>query len=170
MDPQQKKYKHTAFSETHQKLDRREFTRVCLKIKVEVTPMGGESIQGWTSDISMGGWFVVTEQELPVGTPCVIKFDGPDGVKIVATGRIVRNGDRGIGGELLHMDIESYCNLGRLIRLSPKSVSKIMAHLKSLPTPENLEAPDADTSNNAATTYVRGLPRPPTRSRPTSGL
>jgi len=64
------------FPETYKKIQRREYTRVCIKIPTKcIDPNGGISpLETTTTNLSGGGMQIETDSEIPVGTVLNVKL------------------------------------------------------------------------------------------------
>jgi hypothetical protein len=102
----------------HRRDDRRECTRVPIKLQAKV--IAGETVvaSGDTRDVGLGGLFVVTDRPLPVGTRCqmILHLEGADRqVFLPAGGRVVRAEAGGMGVEFTELGPDCFHHLRRLI-------------------------------------------------------
>ncbi len=98
--------------------NKREMTRVPLQIDTEVRADGYAPITGTTTDISLKGLSVASQQSLPTRTVCHITlFVGPQehSIPIALEGTIVRATAQGMAIEITSVPPESFAHLHNLI-------------------------------------------------------
>ncbi len=101
--------------------ERRKHTRVefatSILIQIEAD---GEKIdfKGSSSDLSLKGVFISTQNILAVGTKCSIKvyLTGTiDKLALLMDGSIVRSNENGMGIEFTSMDVDTYSHLKNIV-------------------------------------------------------
>ena len=102
--------------------DRREFTRVQVKLEAELSTGGKVFIKGTLGDLSMNGMYLTCGGTLPLDTPCQVMLilDGGQGAMCVqATGRVQRIEDGGLALQFTEiLGQESAQHLQNLILLN----------------------------------------------------
>lgn len=100
-------------------LSRREFERVRVVLRAEVSPEGGDARGARVENLSLGGAFLAVEtpDPMPVGALCGVSIL-LDGVAqaIVARGRVVRVGPDGCGVEFVEIvGVDSFAHLRNIL-------------------------------------------------------
>jgi len=97
--------------------DHREFSRIPIQVRAEVTGGGQVISSSGTHRLSMKGMLLACEERLPDGTPCGISlFLGDGGLRIQAEGRVVRAYPEGLGLQFDRiLGLESYEHLHKLL-------------------------------------------------------
>ena len=115
----------------------RRFTRVPLcKLLVEVRTPGHAPFPGFTSDVSLGGLFLVCTEGLPVGTACELRFTigrDPAQVRFEAHGQVVRLAPGGVVFEFTHLPMDSWGKLRNLLLLHAPDAAVIEKELRVHP-------------------------------------
>jgi hypothetical protein len=98
-------------------MDRRRFSRVNFEVYSEVSYQG-KVFPGKVKNLSLKGFYFVTENLLPVGAECELKIvikslDPP--LKLRFQGKVVRQGADGFGAEIIATDIESLTHLKNIL-------------------------------------------------------
>lgn len=97
----------------------REYTRIAIKVEVEVEADNQEKVSGETECVSMKGLFIECGSTFPVGTKVVIKvFVGGRGsnVEVWARGRVTFVNDDGMAMQFTsHLGMDSYVHLHKLV-------------------------------------------------------
>ncbi len=99
-------------------MNKREMTRIPLQIDTEVRAEGHALITGATTDISLKGLSVTSQQSLPTRTVChVTLFVGPQEhqIRIALEGTIVRATAQGMAIEITSVPPDSFAHLHNLI-------------------------------------------------------
>jgi hypothetical protein len=108
----------------------REFSRIPLRLEVQLLLEDGSEVFGNGVDLSLKGAFCETEASPPVGTPCTVAltFDSGDNkLSFYAAGRIARVADHGLAVEFTELELESFHHLRNLIRFNapdPEAVDR----------------------------------------------
>lgn len=99
--------------------EKREFTRVPIKVDLEVQAEGYPPMTGRSADISLKGVSLECEQPLPVGTECQVTFLlGPvsNPVRVEVFGNVTRSSDRNLSIDVSSViGIESFAHLKTLL-------------------------------------------------------
>ena len=101
-----------------EKSGRRSFTRVPIKLRVELYADDAKVECDETRDISLSGVYLVTAQQLPLGTHCriVLLLGGSNSdLEIQLDGRIARVDAAGMAAEFTAMSIDSFYHLRNLV-------------------------------------------------------
>ncbi len=104
---------------TSAQLERRRFERAPITAQVEYeltnSSSGPSRIRRHMANISLGGLYISTEEQLRPGTRMVIRFELPNKHRVIAVSRVAyTNKGKGLGVEFLSLDqedreeIESY--------------------------------------------------------------
>ena len=99
---------------------RREFSRVPVHLRAEVTLDGGTRLDGTMENLSLKGGFLRTAGQAADGTPCDVRLhlEGTE-VEVHAQGRVVRPGPGGVAIQFLEIvGIDSLEHLRNLIRFN----------------------------------------------------
>jgi len=105
----------------------REFTRVPIKIEIQIKVRDKVFLTDNTKDLSMKGVFLESDDELSLGEPCEVSIFlvGTDPIEIHFKGKVGRAVKNGIGIEFTEMDLESYEHLQNLLRYRAADAEKI---------------------------------------------
>ena len=99
--------------------DLREYTRIAVKVPVDVEADGREKVSGETECVSMKGLFIDCDTSYPVGTEVVIKvFVGGRGsnVEVWAKGTVTFVNNDGMATQFTsHLGMDSYVHLHKLV-------------------------------------------------------
>lgn len=101
-----------------EKSGRRSFTRVPIKLRVELYADETKVECDETRDVSLSGVYLVTAQRLPLGARCriVLLLGGSNSdLEIQLDGRIARVDAAGMGAEFTAMSIDSFYHLRNLV-------------------------------------------------------
>lgn len=94
------------------KIERREFQRVVVKLETELEGGSKYQISGWTRDLSIKGIFVMCSEQLPEGARCLCRMSiGPvnKGAPVIeVTGKVVRFDAQGIAVQFSEIATESF--------------------------------------------------------------
>jgi hypothetical protein len=99
-------------------MNKREMTRIPLQIDTEVRAEGHALITGTTTDISLKGLSVASQQSFPTRTVChVTLFVGPQEhpIRIALEGTIVRTTEVGMAIEITSVPPDSFAHLHNLV-------------------------------------------------------
>ncbi len=99
----------------------REFSRIPIRLEVELLLEDGRTVSGNGVDLSLKGAFCETDLRPPEGAPCSVSltFDtGDNKLCFFAAGRIARLADAGLAVEFTEIELESFHHLQNLIRLN----------------------------------------------------
>jgi hypothetical protein len=98
----------------------REFSRIPLRLEVQLLFEDGSEVVGEGVDLSLKGTFCKTTERPEVGARCTVAltFNSGDDNKLsfYASGRVARLADNGLAVEFLELEIESFYHLRNLIR------------------------------------------------------
>ncbi len=90
--------------------DRRRYQRIKIEINAKVAKGQEISINGYTRDVSVKGFFLKCDQKVPIGTTCrvslFLKHENEE-VHVKADGVVVRHEDSGLAVELTKIDLDS---------------------------------------------------------------
>jgi len=99
--------------------DLRAYTRIAVKVEVELEAKNQKKVSGKTECVSMKGLFVDCETHYPIDTEVVIKvFVGGRGshVEIWAKGVVTFVNDEGMAAQFTtHLGMDSYVHLHKLV-------------------------------------------------------
>lgn len=113
--------------------DKREFTRVHIQIEVETDEENVRTMQGSTNDISMGGFFVETMDDLEVGYEGKMELlldGGLEKVPVEIEGKVVRAGKDGYGVEIVKVyGVDSYDHLKKLVLYNAEDLPKVQTEI-----------------------------------------
>lgn len=96
----------------------RRFTRVPIKLRVEIYADDAKIECEETRDVSLSGVYLVTSRQLPLGTRCriVLLLGGPNSdLEVQLDGQIVRVDSGGMAAEFTAMSIDSFYHLRNLV-------------------------------------------------------
>ncbi len=114
--------------------DKREFTRVHIQVDVETDDENFRTMHGSTNDISMGGFFVETQDELEIGYEGRMELlldGGLEKVPIEVQGKVVRANRDGYGIEIVKVyGIDSYSHLKKLVLYNAADLNKVQAEIE----------------------------------------
>lgn len=100
--------------------NRRSFTRIKVKVGVELDVVGHGIIVGLTDDLSLNGLFLDTDEVVPVGTSCSVSMrfpiDLPDALCMTAQARVARVRPNGLALHFHEIPLETLEHLRNLIR------------------------------------------------------
>ena len=109
--------------------DKREFTRVQIHIEVETEDQIVQSMHGETNDLSMGGFFVETQDKMEIGYEGKMELfldGGFEKVPIEVHGRVVRANKDRYGVEIVKVHgVDSDSHLKHLVMYNAPDFSKI---------------------------------------------
>lgn len=111
----------------------REFTRVPVHIKVDVTAGGQVFTADETHDLSMKGVCVSGADLLPSGTECLVslKLVGSETpIHIDVKGVVGRSGESDMVIEFVEIDLESYDHLQNLVKYNSHDSGQVERELK----------------------------------------
>ena len=106
----------------------RGFTRVQLKLTVEVCAGGGAVFSGPVRDLALGGIYVLGVCPLLPDEPCMIeiKLMGEDpGLKVQTRGRVVRVEQGGAAIEFTELSLDAFEHLQKLILYNSEQPDEI---------------------------------------------
>jgi hypothetical protein len=107
---------------------RREMTRVPLQIETELRVEGHPLTLGKTTDISLKGLYVTSQQSLPVDATCHITLRlGPQEhpIRIAIEGTVVRTTDEGMAIEINRVPPDSFSHLHNLVIYNAQDTNRI---------------------------------------------
>jgi len=109
--------------------ERREFSRVSVAMRVEITAGGKTVFSSHLKNISMGGLFLISPEKLPLGSDCQMAIfleDPKRQDRITARGKIVRVTEEGMA---IHFEEiigpESYHHLRNLVLYNALDAEKL---------------------------------------------
>ena len=111
---------------------RREMTRVPLQIDTELRAQGYALTSGKTTDVSLKGLYVASQQSLPAGIACHITLRlGPQEhpIHIALEGTIVRTTDEGMAIEITSVPPDSFAHLHNLVIYNAQDANRIAQEL-----------------------------------------
>ncbi len=100
----------------------RQHRRIYIKAAVCISTEAGENLHGWIGDLSVGGVFMKTPDQLPEGTPCKVTLtlrDGNERTRLIVPGKIVRCTEEGIGVAFGEVSDEVQQALSELVVADP---------------------------------------------------
>lgn len=98
--------------------NRREFTRVPIRVSAEVRCQSGGVLKGFASDLSLNGLFLGGAGHVPVGTRCDVQLSldgGGEIMTIEAVGQITRSGVDGVAVTFDQIEADSFDHLRNLV-------------------------------------------------------
>lgn len=110
--------------------NKREFTRVSIKMKVRVTHGDTVIFSEEGKDISMKGLYLYCDKTLPVGTECDVTIFFGD-LEINTKGIVKRSTESALAVEFTQLDIESYDHLQNLIIYNTSEIDRVEEEFKS---------------------------------------
>ncbi|MBI4384513.1 MAG: PilZ domain-containing protein [Nitrospinae bacterium] len=114
--------------------DHREFTRVPIKIEVQIDSGGKSIFSEQTRDVSMKGLFMLCKnQTLAEGAACdVVLFLGgrEEGIRIEVKGMVERLTPQGMGIQFTEIGLESYEHLQNLVLYNSPDAHKVEKEIK----------------------------------------
>ncbi len=99
------------------RFNRRWFTRINYRGKVDIKTPDGLVITAPVKDLSMKGMYVITDEIIPVGRSVEIFF-GDDRLsekKLSISGRVARMDGNGFAVEFEKMDLQTFCHIKALV-------------------------------------------------------
>ncbi len=108
--------------------ERRHFTRVQVRMQINISPGEAGLVTRELQDISLGGVFVANGSPLPVGTACLLclEVSGPSSaLRIELEGEVVRTDAKGMAIRFTKVDVDSYLHLRHLVSLFSSSPEAI---------------------------------------------
>ncbi|MEE2960116.1 MAG: PilZ domain-containing protein [Myxococcota bacterium] len=112
--------------------NRREFTRVLVSLKVELSAEDKTSICGIAENLSLNGVYLECTGKLPLGTSCEVQLelDG-GGIKLDISGQVSRDTEKGLGIEFTGVALDDLEHLRNLIRYNTDDIDKVEAEFGS---------------------------------------
>ncbi|KAA3620403.1 MAG: PilZ domain-containing protein [Calditrichaeota bacterium] len=114
--------------------DQRKFTRVHIQVEVETEEGCVQRMHGETNDLSLGGFFVETADEMEVGYEGrmeILLDGGLDVVPIEIQGKVVRACDDGYGIEIVKVyGVDSFSHLRNLVIYNAPDVQKVQSEFE----------------------------------------
>ncbi|MBI5426769.1 MAG: PilZ domain-containing protein [Nitrospinae bacterium] len=114
--------------------DHREFTRVPIKIEVQVDSGGKSIFSEQTRDVSMKGLFMLCQDHaLEAGAVCdMVLFLGgrEEGIRIEVKGMVERLTPQGMGIRFTEIGLESYEHLHNLVLYNSQDSHKVEQEMK----------------------------------------
>ncbi|MDR2560929.1 MAG: PilZ domain-containing protein [Holophagales bacterium] len=109
---------------------KRKFSRVEFKIVATVKHDQREFV-GAVSNLSLGGVFLVTDQQLPVGevADILIALDDQPENSVEMTGKVARATEEGIAFNFEKIDYDSFIHLKNLVALNSGDEGKIQGEM-----------------------------------------
>ena len=97
--------------------ERRAYTRVPAQLEADLETEEGLELRGMLINLSVRGFYLRTQEFAPVGSICRIQVYplGRDRGALVATGRIIREGEEGLGVEFENLPYESFEVLRKIV-------------------------------------------------------
>lgn len=97
--------------------DRRAYTRVAAHLEADLETEEGLELRGVLQNLSVRGFFLRTNEFAPVGSTCRIQIFplGRGHGALVATGRIAREGEEGLGVEFDHLPYDTFEIVRRIV-------------------------------------------------------
>lgn len=109
--------------------ERREFSRVSVAMRVEVTAGKKTILSSQLKNISMGGLFLISPEKLPVGADCQVDIlleDPTRQDRITARGKTVRVAEEGMAIHFQEIiGPESYHHLRNLVLYNAPDAEKV---------------------------------------------
>ncbi len=110
--------------------NKREFTRAMIRAQTDLVS-GEKTIHGEACDVSMRGMFFLADEHLPEKTECDMElYLAGSNVSICARGRIARIYERGMGIEIMDIDLESFEHLRNMVRMNADNISRVEDEFK----------------------------------------
>jgi hypothetical protein len=109
--------------------EKRNFSRVDFKVSA-LLQSEGVALKGEVKDVSLHGLYLVTDQQLPIGTPVEITIylsTAVDPVVINVSGTVARQMSGGIGCSFDKIDVDSFAHLRSVISYQSGDDSKAMS-------------------------------------------
>ena len=109
--------------------EKRNFSRVDFKVSA-LLQSEGVALKGEVKDVSLHGLYLMTDQQLPIGTPVEITIylsTALEPVVINVAGTVARLMPGGIGCSFDKMDVDSFAHLRSVISYQGGDESKVMA-------------------------------------------
>ncbi|MAB78410.1 MAG: hypothetical protein CMJ89_03560 [Planctomycetes bacterium] len=118
--------------------ERRLFTRVAARLEADLETQDGLELRGVLTNLSVRGFFLQTQEFAPLGSECRIQLYplGRSRGALVASGRIVREGQEGLGIEFENLPHETFESVRTLILGSaeePELVENELLNRLSMP-------------------------------------
>ena len=113
---------------------RREMTRVPLQIETELRAEGHPLTLGKTTDISLKGLHVTSQQSLPVDATChiTLRLGPPEHpIRIAIEGTVVRTTDEGMAIEINSVPLDSFSHLHNLVIYNAQDTNRVDEELHS---------------------------------------
>jgi len=98
--------------------NRREFTRIPIRVNAELRCAPDTVLVGSASDLSLNGLFLSNAQGVPVGTRCDVRLSLEGGAEVMtidAQGSITRSGMDGVAVTFDQIDADSFEHLRNLV-------------------------------------------------------
>ncbi len=112
--------------------ERREFTRVQVKLQAELQSGGKVLIQGELGDVSLNGLFLLTRGTLPIDSSCqiMLMLDGGQGMLCIQVkGKVSRVEESGIAIQFTEiLGEESLSHLRNLVLLNSGDLAQQVEH------------------------------------------
>lgn len=102
--------------------DSRNFDRTAVELTVTVTTEDGSEFSGKTHDVGMGGFSLMCENPLPIGSLChtVLTLEGgANEVRMETKAQVVWTSDHYIGAAFMDTDPENYKKIRDLFLYNP---------------------------------------------------
>ncbi len=139
--------------------NQREFTRVHVQVKVEVTALGRTIHSTQPQDLSLKGLMIRTEERLPHGTPCQVRLLlGDQQTEILAEGEVVRDYEDGFAVQFSRLlGVESYEHLRNLVLYNSPDTERIEQELHAHLGPrQGVTPPGPDASDGPVSPFPEG--------------
>lgn len=110
--------------------EKRKFTRTPFETEIRVVTDDRVAISHRLKNISLGGVFILLENPLPAGSPCILNIDliGPKTLlRIEVEGEVVRAETDGMAVRFTRIDVDSLVHLRHLIKihsLEPRTIDR----------------------------------------------
>lgn len=100
--------------------EKRKFTRAPFEMEIRVVTDDRVAISHRLKNISLGGVFILLDNPLPAGSPCILNVDliGPNTLlRIEVEGEVVRTESNGMAVKFTRIDVDSLVHLRHLIKV-----------------------------------------------------
>ena len=104
--------------------DSRNFDRTAVELTVTVTTEDGSKFSGTTYDVGMGGFSLMCESPLPIGSRChalLTLGGGESAIRMETSAQVVWTSDSYIGVAFMDTDPENYKKIRDLFLYNPVS-------------------------------------------------
>ncbi|MFQ5355398.1 MAG: PilZ domain-containing protein, partial [Mariprofundaceae bacterium] len=105
----------------------REFSRIDVPVRVELSCEDGSKVEGSAYDISMNGLLMQVDQAPEVGTSCDLRIliGEHEPLTVDTHGEVVRKDKNGIGVNFINMDLEGFSYMRNLVMYNAKNMEQV---------------------------------------------